>query len=390
MEVDLLTTYIVLTILHTPMCIWQADCSFWTYTFTLYQEFQYMGCLTRIYPDINHLGCARLCLDSRRCPSYVYSSVNRSCVICTEGYSIKGVTFESGQGSHLLTKMQWRAQQNYTNNLVRFDFPGTILPGEMETFCARDVILATNDSATQSSFFKNQIDDDQYYLDALIQWSNNTEKWPDGSYALLKPVSGCPRGDSENWSTGDKMIQSESTSDIHSLKNSEKSHLSRPLFKTVDQVNYVILRYCVKTTSTLVNQVSWPSGSYCINKKLSCPLGFQEGKVYIDEEDSYGNKGLVKGTVPDDNSSSKHSFCCRNDSRPDTPISLPNKSPFYLNRKGGKCQQVVGMSVEEDFVLIDSENDMNDDEYSGSFNDVKINDVIFYLCYYRPLYIGQI
>uniref|UniRef100_A0A2C9KYT1 Apextrin C-terminal domain-containing protein n=1 Tax=Biomphalaria glabrata TaxID=6526 RepID=A0A2C9KYT1_BIOGL len=176
------------------------------------------------------------------------------------------------------------------------------------------------------------------------------------------------------------MIQSESTSDIHSLKNSEKSHLSRPLFKTVDQVNYVILRYCVKTTSAFVNQVSWPSGSYCINKKLSCPLGFQEGQVYIDEEDSYGNKGLVKGTVPDDNSSSKHSFCCRNDSRPDTPISLPNKSPFYLNRKGGKCQQVVGMSVEEDFVLIDSENDMNKDEYSGSFNDVKINDVILLCC----------
>uniref|UniRef100_A0A2C9JKP1 Apextrin C-terminal domain-containing protein n=1 Tax=Biomphalaria glabrata TaxID=6526 RepID=A0A2C9JKP1_BIOGL len=235
---------------------------------------------------------------------------------------------------------------------------------------------------------------------------HNYESWPKGYYGLLRPATGCPREDTGKWRTGYKKIHTESSASFHvgdppvwrlHLETSNdsqdmgnldavsvSSHLSRPTLLKENGQNYVVLYYCLKMDRTSSNDTLWPNGSYCIDKKGHCPGGFQEGKIYIDEEDSFGNKGSVEGDVPDLFLSSTLEFCCRRDGDVDTPMKLPIRSPFYLYRYGGRCQQVREMDVVEEFVLIDSEDTNNNDQRYGAYPDGAQNDVRLELCYYVP------
>ncbi|XP_066266615.1 uncharacterized protein [Branchiostoma lanceolatum] len=92
---------------------------------------------------------------------------------------------------------------------------------------------------------------------------------------------------------------------------------------------------------------SWPKGSYCILKYgRGCPAGFALGKL--------GFLGGTKtGEVPDgssDGNSIVLEYCCRHDGLASSPIRLPPRPPFYVLRSGGKCQQVEGINVREEWI----------------------------------------
>lgn len=207
--------------------------------------------------------------------------------------------------------------------------------------------------------------------------------WPRGSYGLLQPSSGCPMQGGNIWQDGWLRIHTEST-DRNKDEISKNSHLAESAMTRITRQNFLSLHFCVKSD---VNSTSpfWPSGSFCINKKGNCPSGFSQGSLKWDEEDDGENMTKsFSGTLPDneDNYSVLY-FCCRGDNNPNIPIFLPKGDPFYLYRYGGKCQQVHGMKVTEEFVHFDTENDKNSDARAGVYPDGTINDIRLELCYYE-------
>nr|KAI8743221.1 hypothetical protein BgiMline_021630 [Biomphalaria glabrata] len=303
---------------------------------------------------------------------------------------VKGGKEETSNSSEAYLQMTWfRANEttHYGSYLCVGQFANTHTL-EPESALDASLNISDHDMLLRLSQLAEK---KERFPDFFVDWPSNTEGWPSGRYALLKPASGCPKDSYGKWLEGVKTIHSESGISPDLQANSEHSQLLRPLFTFESGINKVILRYCVRIEDNDKSRRDWPKGSYCINKKDICPVGFTDGRVYIDEEDSFGNKGSVEGVVPDDPTlSAVHMFCCRKDGFANLPIALPNKSPFYLYRYGGKCQDVVGMSVQEHYVLIDSENSDTNDMRNGTLPDGTLNDVRFDLCYYRPLSINQV
>ncbi|KAI8796232.1 hypothetical protein BgiBS90_003999 [Biomphalaria glabrata] len=61
--------------------------------FLFHQDLQMVGCSTKSYTGIIHLACAMKCLDTKKCPSFVYIPEKAYCKICTDGYTVTGLTF---------------------------------------------------------------------------------------------------------------------------------------------------------------------------------------------------------------------------------------------------------------------------------------------------------
>ena len=198
-------------------------------------------------------------------------------------------------------------------------------------------------------------------------------QWPYGTYALPMPTRGCPSG----WSTGWRYQDNE---DNHNMNSKSRGINFRMRVVINRNLN---MYYCVKTYRR-PGYTSWPSGTYCIAKKGSCPRRFSEGSVFWDDED-YRNQNSRYGTLPDGiyNQNTKIRFCCRRDGSVNTSIRLPTTRPFYLYRYGRRCQRVHGMRVVNDYIRTDDEDYHNINSCIGAHpagscgRNIRIN-----FCYY--------
>lgn len=76
------------------------------------------------------------------------------------------------------------------------------------------------------------------------------------------------------------------------------------------------------------------------------------------------------GTLPDGiyDKDTLVRYCCRTDGDIYTPISLPVKSPFYLNTfNTSECQRVEGAIATKEFIRFDTEDSGNKDQQNGSY-----------------------
>ncbi|CAL1529622.1 unnamed protein product [Lymnaea stagnalis] len=207
--------------------------------------------------------------------------------------------------------------------------------------------------------------------------------WPEGTFALLSPQTGCPNNVGAIWAVGFRKFHTEST-DRNYDQVTTNSHLKTPILERVGTNNFMYQHFCV--SSTLSPGAAWPRGSYCINRKGDhCPSGFDTGSISWNEERT-GSAATTTGVLPDGvfaAASSKLFYCCRNDSSTNDAIYLPKARPFYLYRFQGACQQVAGMKVTPEFMQFDTDT-TNTDAYDNDYHpDGHINDVRIELCYYE-------
>ncbi|KAK0061018.1 hypothetical protein Bpfe_009546 [Biomphalaria pfeifferi] len=205
--------------------------------------------------------------------------------------------------------------------------------------------------------------------------------WPASQFGLLQPKAGCSSDGLTRWEYGSR----EFTPEYYFTHNS----FSNPLNLAGEFNNQrIVEQFCVKTTGT--EAPDWPKGSYCIHRySPACPAGFLSGWVYWDDEDGNDNHDKVNGTLPagEYGADTKMYFCCRMDSPATKKILLPHRSPFYLLRYGGSCQQVYGMVVSEEYVTFDTEDtfNQNNDQHSPPYpDDGSLDNITFRLCYYQP------
>ena len=149
----------------------------------------------------------------------------------------------------------------------------------------------------------------------------------------------------------------------------------------------ITTNFCVKTNPMTI-QLNWPRGSYCIGQKGMCPNGFHDGYIKWDDKDLW-NKNKHQDVLPDGkyDRDTLINFCCRSDNgNPTNPIQMPTEKPFVLYRYGGKCQKVVGMRDEEDYILWINEFTRNKDETGGSFpdDDGGKREHKLHYCHYSP------
>ncbi|XP_019622103.1 PREDICTED: uncharacterized protein LOC109468288 isoform X2 [Branchiostoma belcheri] len=163
--------------------------------------------------------------------------------------------------------------------------------------------------------------------------------WPAGTYGFPMATGGCPNGSSVTFEEGQYGMNGVNG---FQWSQDDQLHLSGGVSR-----NTVKQRVCMKTTySDSEDNVDWPKGSYCLFKYRSCPEGFSWGRL--------GFPGGTKtGVIPDGDvasDSTEMEYCCRNDGVASLAIRLPSRSPFYLLRHGGECQQVDGATVREEWI----------------------------------------
>ncbi|XP_005108724.2 uncharacterized protein LOC101850601 [Aplysia californica] len=220
-----------------------------------------------------------------------------------------------------------------------------------------------------------------------MEASQRSRTWPKGLYGLLSPNTGCPNNGIDSWRTGQLKMHTESSNSSNLNSVSTPNNLAQPIFESSNSDLFMNQHFCVKENVDVFSY--WPRGTYCINKhdSRSCPYGFSSGYIQFDDED--GDRATqTSGNVPEivaDSSYYRISYCCRSDSAPGFAISLPTENPFYLYRYKGTCQSVSGMTVSQQFMYFDTEDNSNGDRYENLIHpDGKANnDVRIELCYYR-------
>ena len=91
--------------------------------------------------------------------------------------------------------------------------------------------------------------------------------WPEGTYGLPMPKSGCPKRSNFPWHSGYRKHDTED--DDSNNKWSSPFDLAGPYNK-----NNMYQKFCVKTKGTASDyNLPWPKGQYCILKKGKCPEG---------------------------------------------------------------------------------------------------------------------
>ncbi|XP_052088509.1 uncharacterized protein LOC127725515 isoform X2 [Mytilus californianus] len=239
-------------------------------------------------------------------------------------------------------------------------------------------------------------------IQALNEYNNNASIpqdknivvptiWPKGTYALVKVQpetygsTVCPSGvrwdsGTVNWCTEDQ-------------KNdwSQSQHFAGSM-----STGYIQLSFCVKREEAPNREVKdWPKGDYCIPQYSACPKGFSSGYIRWDTKDNrYSRRNHASGHYPSGSYTTDitMNFCCRNDSDPSRPITLPRDKPFYLVRNNGskQCQQVNGMTSKEEYITWDNEN--NSQLYKNNkitsdihplMNVTRDFDITMYFCYYH-------
>eukprot|EP00794_Sanderia_malayensis_P012753 gene12753-14060_t len=204
--------------------------------------------------------------------------------------------------------------------------------------------------------------------------------WPSGTYALPRPVDGCP----VDWKEGMRYQDSENM--LNTNNKSASYHLSGSVNK-----HGVRQEFCTKTDDAK-NGITWPTGQYCIYKYgYACPEGLVEGWVFWDDENDemIDASNLYGGYVPSGiyEADTLIYTCCRIDGDKNIPISLPTAIPFYLLAYGSAdCQKVIGATSTQEFVKWDDEDkgNRNDNSRVVPF-DVKKNrwNTKIYYCYYQ-------
>ncbi|XP_048743795.1 uncharacterized protein LOC125657184 [Ostrea edulis] len=207
-------------------------------------------------------------------------------------------------------------------------------------------------------------------------------KWPRGTYTLVKPKTGCPRGWLEGW----RWQDNEDKNNKNQIEDGH--HFFGISGNNPRNLNF---SYCTKDPNDFNDEGYWPSGNYCILKHgKTCPPGaFQSGTVHWDDEDSR-NKNSAGGELPSGKfgRNTEIDYCCRKDGPYSTEIRLPKSKPFYLLRHTTYCQRVRGMYAREETVFTDDEDKNNKNSVSGSHpygpSNGGRNYKLFY-CYYWSL-----
>ncbi|XP_052802689.1 uncharacterized protein LOC128232927 [Mya arenaria] len=213
--------------------------------------------------------------------------------------------------------------------------------------------------------------------------------WPLGKFGVMKAASGCP-GNDVHWLQGWRKHDTEDSGAHNSFTLGINNYLSG-YFNTND----IKTDFCIKNTPSVTSyDTNWPKGSYCILKYGgSCPSGFQNGFIFWDDED-FNNHNERGGTLPDGeyDSNTKIYYCCRNDGRTSTAISLPTDRPFILVRLAATCQAVYGMGVTDVFVRWDDDDLFNNSGRGGMhpYDDGGSKDHMLHFCYYHSTAHGGI
>lgn len=206
--------------------------------------------------------------------------------------------------------------------------------------------------------------------------------WPEGSYGLLTPDSGCPNSIGAQWLDGYRKFHTEST-DRNYDQVSASSHLKPPTLERVDINNFMYQHFCVSNIRS--PGADWPRGAYCINRVGGiCPSRFNSGYITWQDEVTQ-SAASFSGALPDGSYASNSTsiyYCCRADGDPTDPVYLPKAKPFYLYRYNGTCQEVVGMRAVPGDMTFDTDNS-HQDAYENSYHpDGNIDNVHIELCYY--------
>ena len=91
--------------------------------------------------------------------------------------------------------------------------------------------------------------------------------WPEGTYSLPRPITGCPT----EWQEGMRYQDSENV--LNSNKKSKSYHLSGSV-----NAHGVRQEFCTKVDYN-DGSGNWPPGQYCIYRYgPTCPLGLREGE----------------------------------------------------------------------------------------------------------------
>ncbi|XP_028403904.1 uncharacterized protein LOC114526490 [Dendronephthya gigantea] len=219
-----------------------------------------------------------------------------------------------------------------------------------------------------------------------VSHKTNEVIWPEGTFGLPRPKSGCPATDQFVWDQGWRLQNMEKKSEFsksfHMLAALSPSLLSRA--------------FCIKRQDgKILTTKKWPKGSYCIYQYGgTCPSGMVNGYIkWDDKSESEGNLNQNLGSLPegkyDDNT--KIFYCCQNQSSWHDVIELPNTSPFYLlpyksrlqNFK--ECQRVKWAHATLEYITYDTENNNNQDEFVGHHiltDELRGMPKVYY-CYYE-------
>ncbi|XP_046841489.1 uncharacterized protein LOC124435463 isoform X2 [Xenia sp. Carnegie-2017] len=161
------------------------------------------------------------------------------------------------------------------------------------------------------------------------------------------------------------------------------------------QYEFVDREFCTKNL-TFGNKTIWkywPKGMYCIYQKNDCPYDLDEGWIQLDDEDNFDgvNRNKHRGILPkfsqriSNLGATRLFYCCQTKGQWYNPVELPTEKPFYLlPYKTPNCQRVWWMVSSLEYIVYDTENDMNGDKFFGHHvytNKVKSLPKIFY-CYY--------
>ena len=213
--------------------------------------------------------------------------------------------------------------------------------------------------------------------------------WPDASFAMPKPTSGCPNyyNISECGVTFNEGFLIFNTEDTDN-RNGQSPDLHMSGFVTDFAIR---LEFCVSETST-PSDIIWPTGCYCLFESVTCPEMFTEGRAeWFPESDN--PDAIYDGTLPRFNSffsgSVRFYFCCRCDGNINTPIILPREKEFYLmthHVAGNSCQLVEGMDVRVEYIQWHTDNSNGDNLYVNPIPTGAGNSPYPYIvfCYYSP------
>ncbi|XP_062501657.1 perforin-like protein 1 [Corticium candelabrum] len=205
--------------------------------------------------------------------------------------------------------------------------------------------------------------------------------WPKGTYGLVKPSSGCPRGSNSRWDSG---WRKHDTEDGNSA-NQWSSSYNLAGWKGSNNMQW---EFCIKVSNGLNNiNYPWPRGSYCILKKGNCPNQFHYGWIHWDDEDSRNaNSHGGTRTLPDGEygRNTRMEFCCRQDGSTANHIVLPTNRPFILVAAKSLCQEVYGMRVSNQWFHWDNEDKNNADDHGGSipYENGGTRNHRLHFCYY--------
>ncbi|XP_071950812.1 uncharacterized protein [Antedon mediterranea] len=202
--------------------------------------------------------------------------------------------------------------------------------------------------------------------------------WPQGTYGLPQPSSGCPLAPQFKWHTGWRKHDTEKNNQW-----SSPNHFLGPIWQN-DMYDNFCLKHDVTTTDY---DWVWPNGQYCIYQVgASCPANMKPGFIFWDDKNTDGSN--YGGNVPEGtyDSDTKMYFCCQIEGFSTNPIHLPTDSPFYLFPYVNQCQEVVGMSAQMEWFLFDNENTSNDDYAMGFYPHANYykSDIGLHYCYYTP------